>query len=36
MKGTEERRGGREKVQRHWKEAGEKMKTRERKSLSPD
>lgn len=26
-KGTEERRGGREKVQRHWKEAGEKMKT---------
>ena len=26
-KGTEDRRGGRERVQRHWKEAGEKMKT---------
>lgn len=36
-KGTEERRGGRKTVQRHWKKAGEKMKTEgEEKNLSPD
>lgn len=32
-KGTEERRGGREKVQRHRKEAGQKMKTEEKAKI---